>query len=193
MRRAVLREGPEMTSPQVGLLDVGEVVAVVRSTTNRLKCVRLRWGDKPGGWASERRDGGMGETMLEKLPRGEWSAVVKNDTAIATRVASLRSAQEIQRQLQDERVRNNEEENVYWSAPLKKFLADGRYREDAKLPEPPKGWKPAVLATPRGMAAADLISGCEVSPPHSILTHPHPILTQSCRSRWTMSAWCWMR
>jgi Ca2+-binding EF-hand superfamily protein len=161
VRRAVLREGPEMSSPQVGVLDVGEVVAVVRSSGNRLKCVRLRWGDNPSGWASERSDDGRGETMLEKLPRAEWSSVVKNDTAIATRVASLRSAQEIQRQLKDERERNKEEENVYWSAPLKTFLADGRYREDAKLPEPPPGWKRTKLATPRGMSAAGLISGCE--------------------------------
>lgn len=159
VRRAVLREGPSLDTPKVGVLQPGEVVAVVRSQGIRLKCVRLRWGDKPNGWASERSDGGMGETMLEKLPRSEWSAIVKNDTAIATRVSSLRSAQDIQKQLQRERVRNNEDRDAYWTAPLRTFLSEGRLREDAKLPEPPPGWTHAP--TPRGMAAAELIGGCE--------------------------------
>jgi Ca2+-binding EF-hand superfamily protein len=160
VRRAVLREGPSLDSPKVGTLEPGEVVAVVRSQGIRLKCVRLRWGDKPSGWASERADGGVGETMLEKLPRGEWSAVEKNDTAIATRVSSLRSAQLIQQQLQEERVRNNEDADAYWSAPLKKFLKEGRLREDAKLPEPPPGWTRTVLATPRGADNAFFCAIC---------------------------------
>ncbi len=168
VRRAVLREGPSLDSPKVGMLQPGEVVAVVRSQGIRLKCVRLRWGDHPNGWASERCDGGMGETMLEKLPRGEWSSVVKNDTAIATRVSSLRSAQQIQEQLQRERVRNNEEKGAYWTAPFRDFLAAGRLREDAKLPEPPAGW--TRVPTPRGIAAAELIGGCEsIEDVHSVL------------------------
>ena len=169
VRRAVLREGPSLRSPKVGVLQPGEIVAVVRSQGIRLKCVRLRWGDEPGGWASERSDNGMGEPMLEKLARNEWSAYEKNDTAIATRVASLRSAQQLQKHVKQARVPAIDDKGAYWTSPLREFLSEGRLRENAKLPAPPRGWTHAP--TPRGMAAAELIGGCEsIDDVHTVLT-----------------------
>ena len=63
---------------------------------------------------------------------------------------------------------NNEEKGAYWTAPFRDFLAAGRLREDAKLPEPPAGW--TRVPTPRGIAAAELIGGCEsIEDVHSVL------------------------
>ena len=161
VRRAVLREGASLNSRRIGHLDVGEVVAVVKSESNRLKVVRLRWGDKPDGWVSERRQGGFGENLLEKLPRAEWSAVERNDDAIATRVSALKSAQELEASCR----RNNAKEDdsipaEYWSAPLRQFLEEGPLPEDKPLPTPPPGWRAGPAPTPRGMAAADLVQDC---------------------------------
>ena len=161
VRRAVLRESASLNSRRIGHLDVGEVVAVVKSQSNRLKVVRLRWGDKPDGWVSERRQGGFGENLLEKLPRAEWSAVERNDDAIATRVSALKSAQELEASCR----RNGAQEDdsipaEYWSAPLRRFLEEGPLPEDKPLPTPPPGWRAGPAPTPRGMAAADLVQDC---------------------------------
>ena len=161
VRRAVLRESASLNSRRIGHLDVGEVVAVVKSQSNRLKVVRLRWGDKPDGWVSERRQGGFGENLLEKLPRAEWSAVERNDDAIATRVSALKSAQELEASCR----RNGAQEDdsipaEYWSAPLRQFLEEGPLPEDKPLPTPPPGWRAGPAPTPRGMAAADLVQDC---------------------------------
>eukprot|EP01043_Picozoa_sp_COSAG02_P020492 COSAG02_NODE_1013_length_15207_cov_4.700556_10_plen_1218_part_00 len=96
VKRAILRETSDLSSKKVGMLSVGETVAVVRSVGTRLKCVRLRWGTElQNGWASRESD--WGEPFLEKLPRVEWSAISHNDTAIAHRVSSLNDAKAILR------------------------------------------------------------------------------------------------
>ena len=92
--RATLRSSPDLNSEKVGSLDVGEVVAVTRTVGNRLKCTRLRWGDKPNGWAT--RETVYGDPILEKLPRDQWSSQTNNDTAIADRVSSLSHARTLE-------------------------------------------------------------------------------------------------
>ena len=100
MKRAAVRETHEEISKRVGTIGRGEVVAVVSSIGNRLKVVRLRWGDLPNGWVSEREQDGKGvsdphsaaasaalrqdgltnhadlpqDSLLERLPRSEWSS-----------------------------------------------------------------------------------------------------------------------
>ena len=69
-------------------------MAVTGARGNRLKCTRLRFGGFRGfGWANERMQDGKGDTLLEILPRAEWSAHIDTETAIAARVALLKATE----------------------------------------------------------------------------------------------------
>lgn len=99
LHRCVLREGASLSSRKVGFLTKGEVVAVVASQKNRLRCVRLRYefGGKigrqlPHGWASQYATGGSGIELLQLLPRQEWSDSKFCALAVATRLAERNSA-----------------------------------------------------------------------------------------------------
>ena len=96
LKRMTLREGAELTSRKIAMVSAGEIVAVTRTHGNRLRCERLTFGVMPrSGWCSEYAEGGSGEQLLEMLPRAEWGDGAFNDTAIASRVSALRSAERL--------------------------------------------------------------------------------------------------
>jgi hypothetical protein len=106
-------------------------VAVIAADGNRFKCVRLRWGGLPNGWADERAEGGKGDTILEKLDRAEWSSTTFNDTAIAARVALIKEGAGFAatvKSMNDSptgRVPGLYTDESYWTEPLTNFL-DGK-------------------------------------------------------------------
>ncbi len=127
VKRAILRETSDLSSKKVGMLSVGETVAVVRSVGTRLKCIRLRWGtDLQNGWAS--RETEWGEPFLEKLPRVEWSAISHNDTAIAHRVSSLNDAKAILRS--KKRHLRRRSGKALWAVVRDHFLVSEKTFED---------------------------------------------------------------
>jgi Ca2+-binding EF-hand superfamily protein len=80
LKRAVLREKAEPDSKRLGMLRVGEIVAVTRKHGNRMRCFRLGSHGSPlAGWCSEYADRGAGEPLLEMLPRSEWGSTSDND------------------------------------------------------------------------------------------------------------------
>ena len=98
LHRCSMTEGPdEDNSARIGWLQKGEVVAVTQVWGKyRLWIHRLRWNARPSsGWVSCRNRGGQGEVLLERLPVEEWSARSYHETAVAQRVATLRSMYEV--------------------------------------------------------------------------------------------------
>ena len=98
LHRCSMTEGPdEDSSARIGWLQKGEVVAVTQVWGKyRLWIHRLRWNARPSsGWVSCRNRGGQGEVLLERLPVEEWSARSYHETAVAQRVATLRSMYEV--------------------------------------------------------------------------------------------------
>ena len=93
LQRATLRSGQDLSSPKVGMLGAGEVVAVLQVKGRRMKVQRLKYQAKPSsGWVSDRT--ADLKPIMELLPRTEWSSVTKHTTAVAERVASLNALPE---------------------------------------------------------------------------------------------------
>jgi hypothetical protein len=88
LRRATLRSGQDLSSPKIGMLSTGEVVAVLQVRGRRMKVQRLKYQATPSqGWVSDCT--ADLNPIMELLPRLEWSSTVGHSTAVAERVASL--------------------------------------------------------------------------------------------------------
>jgi hypothetical protein len=90
LQRATLRSGQDISSPKVGMLSTGEVVAVLQVRGRRMKVQRLKHQAKPSqGWVSDRTADLT--PIMEMLPRVEWSSISGHTTAVAERVALINS------------------------------------------------------------------------------------------------------
>ena len=90
LQRATLRSGQDISSPKIGMLSTGEVVAVLQMRGRRMKVQRLRHQAKPSqGWVSDRT--ADLKPIMEMLPRVEWTSITGHTTAVAERVALLNS------------------------------------------------------------------------------------------------------
>ena len=88
LRRATLRSGQDLSSPKIGMLSTGEVVAVLQVRGRRMKVQRLKYQANPSqGWVSDRT--ADLNPIMELLPRLEWSSTVGHPAAVAERVALL--------------------------------------------------------------------------------------------------------
>lgn len=93
LQRATLRSGQDITSPKIGMLSTGEVVAVLQVHGRRMKVQRLKYQANPkNGWVSDRT--AALTPIMERLPREEWSSIKGHTTAVAERVAALNSMPE---------------------------------------------------------------------------------------------------
>lgn len=93
LQRATMRSGQDISSPKIGTLDSGEVVAVLQVRGRRLKVQRLKCYAQPmSGWVSER--GADLKPIMEMLPRSEWTSLEQHTIAVAARVASLNALPE---------------------------------------------------------------------------------------------------
>lgn len=90
LQRATLRSGQDISSPKIGMLSTGEVVAVLLVRGRRMKVQRLRHQANPRqGWVSNRT--ADLKPIMEMLPRAEWTSITGHTTAVAERLALLNS------------------------------------------------------------------------------------------------------
>ena len=90
LQRATMRSGQDISSPKIGMLSTGEVVAVLQVRGRRMKVQRLKHQAKPSqGWVSDRTSDL--KPIMEMLPRVEWTSISGHTTAVAERVALINS------------------------------------------------------------------------------------------------------
>eukprot|EP01043_Picozoa_sp_COSAG02_P023401 COSAG02_NODE_1249_length_13624_cov_4.621600_3_plen_1209_part_00 len=193
LKRAVLRETSDLSSKKVGMLAVGETVAVVRSAGARLKCIRLRWGtDLQNGWAS--RESEWGEPFLEKLPRVEWSAISHNDTAIAHRVSSLNDAKAILAS-KKRHLRRRSGKALWAIVRDHVFVSDKTFEDVSKIRLEIDTEKPVTIQsernlTPRRKEVAATVFSCESVEEISMLLDT---LEGSSKESWSSEIKQWTR